>query len=121
MGLMNFCRGGPSCFRPSRVASNRSKAQAGFDLIVISWRLIAVPGTRDYGYLTVRTQLFVEVKALIDVKPAAFQPPPKVDSTVIRLEPRPRAAELGLSRVSLYKKLHKYGLFVRKHRNGVAS
>src|SRR5207247_8958915 len=44
MGLMNFCRGGPSCFRPSRVASNRSKAQAGFDLIVISWRLIAVPG-----------------------------------------------------------------------------
>jgi transcriptional regulator with PAS, ATPase and Fis domain len=34
---------------------------------------------------------------------------------------RQAAAELGLSRVSLYKKLHKYGLFVRKHRNGVAS
>jgi DNA-binding NtrC family response regulator len=33
---------------------------------------------------------------------------------------RQAAAELGLSRVSLYKKLHKYGLFVRKHRSGVA-
>jgi DNA-binding NtrC family response regulator len=33
---------------------------------------------------------------------------------------RQAAAELGLSRVSLYKKLHKYGLFVRKHRNGIS-
>jgi 16S rRNA (adenine1518-N6/adenine1519-N6)-dimethyltransferase len=82
-----------------QVAALGANLRRGIFLIQkeVAARLIAVPGTRDYGYLTVRTQLFVEVKALIDVKPAAFQPPPKVDSTVIRLEPRPRAAELGLS------------------------
>jgi 16S rRNA (adenine1518-N6/adenine1519-N6)-dimethyltransferase len=63
----------------------------------VAARLIAQPGTRDYGYLTVRTRLFAEVRALGDVRPAAFQPPPKVDSTVIRLEPHGRAAELGIS------------------------
>ncbi len=62
----------------------------------VAARLTAQPGTREYGYLTVRTQLFAEVRALCDVKPGAFQPPPKVDSTVILLEPQGRAAELGI-------------------------
>ncbi len=62
----------------------------------VAARLIAVPGTREYGYLTVRTRLFAHVHALFDVKPGAFQPPPKVDSTVIRLDPHGRAAELGI-------------------------
>ncbi len=62
----------------------------------VAARLTAQEGTREYGYLTVRTQLFAKVRALCDVKPGAFQPPPKVDSTVICLEPNRRAAELGI-------------------------
>lgn len=50
-------------------------------------RLIARPGTRDYGYLTVRTQSRAEVELLFNVGPGAFRPPPKVDSAVVRLKP----------------------------------
>ena len=62
----------------------------------VAARLTATAG-RDYGYLSIRTQLFADVEALLDVPPSAFRPPPKVDSTVVRLHPRNRAAELGVS------------------------
>jgi 16S rRNA (adenine1518-N6/adenine1519-N6)-dimethyltransferase len=51
-------------------------------------RLGASPGSRDYGYLTVQTQLLAEPKTLFRVPPGAFTPPPKVDSAVVRLAPR---------------------------------
>lgn len=62
----------------------------------VAERLTAVPGTRDYGLLTVQTALYASVRRLFDVKPGCFHPPPKVDSTVVQLEPRGRAAELGI-------------------------
>ena len=62
----------------------------------VAARLAALPGTRDYGYLSVQTQLLADVEALFDVRPSAFRPPPKVDSTLIRLLPRNRAAELRI-------------------------
>jgi 16S rRNA (adenine1518-N6/adenine1519-N6)-dimethyltransferase len=54
----------------------------------VAERLVARPGDREYGYLTVRTALFARARLLFDVKPAAFHPPPKVDSAVVLLEPR---------------------------------
>lgn len=63
----------------------------------VAARLAAQPGTRDYGYLSVQTQLLAEAEALFDVPPSAFHPPPKVISTVIRLRPRNRAAELRIN------------------------
>jgi 16S rRNA (adenine1518-N6/adenine1519-N6)-dimethyltransferase len=54
----------------------------------VAERLAATPGSRDYGYLSVATQLFAEARVLFDVKPGAFLPPPKVDSAVVRLDPR---------------------------------
>ncbi len=51
-------------------------------------RLTARPGSRDYGYLTVQTAVFSNARKLFEVKPSAFQPPPKVDSAVVLLEPR---------------------------------
>lgn len=51
-------------------------------------RLVALPGTREYGYLTVATRLFAEARLLFGVKPGAFHPPPKVDSAVVMLTPR---------------------------------
>jgi 16S rRNA (adenine1518-N6/adenine1519-N6)-dimethyltransferase len=44
-----------------------------------------VPGTREYGYLTLQTALFADAEILFEVKPGAFSPPPKVDSAVVRL------------------------------------
>ncbi len=63
----------------------------------VAARLVAQPGTRDYGYLSVQTQLLAEAEVLFDVPPSAFHPPPKVISTVIRLRPRNRAAELRIN------------------------
>jgi 16S rRNA (adenine1518-N6/adenine1519-N6)-dimethyltransferase len=56
----------------------------------VAQRLAARAGERDYGYLTVQTALFADVKVLFDVKPGAFQPPPKVDSSVVVLTPHGR-------------------------------
>jgi 16S rRNA (adenine1518-N6/adenine1519-N6)-dimethyltransferase len=56
-------------------------------------RLTASPGSRDYGYLTVQTQLFSSPEYLFTVPPAAFHPPPKVDSAVVRLTPKQTPAD----------------------------
>ena len=54
----------------------------------VAERLAASPGSRDFGYLSVQTQLLSEVEVLFPVPAAAFRPPPKVDSAVVRLTPR---------------------------------
>lgn len=51
-------------------------------------RMAAGPGSKVYGRLGVMLQAYCEVTALFDVPPAAFRPPPKVDSAVVRLVPR---------------------------------
>ena len=51
-------------------------------------RIVAAPGTREYGALSVNVQAVASAKILFRVAPGAFQPPPKVDSAVIRIEPR---------------------------------
>jgi 16S rRNA (adenine1518-N6/adenine1519-N6)-dimethyltransferase len=61
----------------------------------VAERITAKPGVRDYGYLSVECQLLADVEYLFSVPPGAFQPPPKVDSAVIRLTPR--AGETRLS------------------------
>jgi 16S rRNA (adenine1518-N6/adenine1519-N6)-dimethyltransferase len=55
----------------------------------VAERLVARPGQRAYGYLTVATALFASARLLFEVKPGAFVPPPAVDSAVVLLEPRP--------------------------------
>jgi 16S rRNA (adenine1518-N6/adenine1519-N6)-dimethyltransferase len=53
----------------------------------VAERITAQPGSRDYGYLSVSVQARAGAEKLILVKAAAFRPPPKVDSAVIRLTP----------------------------------
>jgi len=53
----------------------------------VARRLVAQPGSRDYGYLTVATALFATAKLLCEVPPSAFRPPPKVDSAVVQFSP----------------------------------
>ena len=50
-------------------------------------RMAAQPDSKDYGRLTVMLAPWVRVEPLFDIPPAAFRPPPRVMSTVVRLIP----------------------------------
>ena len=51
-------------------------------------RLVAVPGTKAFGALSLRVQYLASCELICDVPSQAFYPRPKVDSVVIRLRPR---------------------------------
>lgn len=51
-------------------------------------RMVAEPGSKAFGRLTVMTQYFCDAIPVIEVPPESFSPAPKVDSTVIRLIPK---------------------------------
>lgn len=51
-------------------------------------RIVAVPGTKDYGRLSILAQWLTEARKDFDIPPGAFLPPPKVVSTVVTLVPR---------------------------------
>lgn len=57
-------------------------------------RMAAGPGRKDYGRLSVMLQWRYHVEPLIEVPPAAFDPPPRVDSAVVRMIPWPAPAAL---------------------------
>lgn len=50
-------------------------------------RLLAAPGTKEYGVLTVGVRARARCEACFAVPPGAFRPPPRVRSTVLRLTP----------------------------------
>lgn len=56
-------------------------------------RLSAVPGTKNYGALSVRTQLRYDVKLEKIVPPEVFFPPPEVDSAIVSFRRHDRYAE----------------------------
>ena len=65
-----------------------------FDAMVLMFqrevaeRIVAPPGSKTYGRLSVLAGWRTEAKILFDVAPSAFVPPPKVTSSVVRLMPR---------------------------------
>ena len=67
-------------------------------------RMAALPGSKVYGRLSVMLQAVCEVIPLFDVPPAAFRPPPKVDSAVVRLLPR-APADIGIDDPVLFERL----------------
>ena len=54
----------------------------------VAERIVANSGNRHYGRLSIMLQYYCECHYLFEVSPGSFQPPPKVDSAVIRLLPR---------------------------------
>lgn len=50
-------------------------------------RMAAGPGGKDYGRLSVMLQWRYAIESVLDVPPEAFDPPPRVDSAVVRMEP----------------------------------
>jgi 16S rRNA (adenine1518-N6/adenine1519-N6)-dimethyltransferase len=59
-------------------------------------RISAEPGSRDYGLLSATSQLIARVDNLFTLPPSAFDPPPKVYSSVLRLTMEPRMAGLQI-------------------------
>jgi 16S rRNA (adenine1518-N6/adenine1519-N6)-dimethyltransferase len=51
----------------------------------VAKRICAQPGSKDWSPLSVAVQLYSEVKILFSLKPASFFPPPKVESSVIKI------------------------------------
>jgi 16S rRNA (adenine1518-N6/adenine1519-N6)-dimethyltransferase len=60
-------------------------------------RIAAEPGGRDFGMLSATTQLYARVEKLFTLPPDAFSPPPKVHSTVLRLDIDPQLERLGVA------------------------
>ena len=52
-------------------------------------RMAALPGGKDYGRLTVMLQWRYTIENVLDVPPEAFEPPPRVNSAVVRMQPLP--------------------------------
>jgi 16S rRNA (adenine1518-N6/adenine1519-N6)-dimethyltransferase len=101
----------PSFERPNKVVANipynitgpilakllgtiARPAEIAYELIVllvqkeVGDRLLATPGNKAYGALTVRLEYLASCESICEVPAQAFYPPPKVDSIVVRLHPR---------------------------------
>jgi 16S rRNA (adenine1518-N6/adenine1519-N6)-dimethyltransferase len=50
-------------------------------------RMVAAPGGKDYGRLSVTLQLRYRMAKLFDVPPGAFSPAPQVTSSIVRMRP----------------------------------
>jgi len=62
-------------------------------------RMAAMPGGKDYGRLTVMLQWRYDIESVLDVPPEAFDPPPRVDSAVVRMQPLPGVADVPAARL----------------------
>ncbi len=80
----------------------------------VAERITAVPGTRAYGLLSVLCQIHTRAELLFTLPPHAFQPPPEVDSAVVRMRFAPRWAELAVPQAAFTGFLQ--GCFAQKRK-----
>jgi 16S rRNA (adenine1518-N6/adenine1519-N6)-dimethyltransferase len=67
----------------------------------VARKIQGLPGTKDYGPLSILSQLCCRVTRLIKLGPGAFRPAPKVDSAVLLFEPLPEAPPLEIRETML--------------------
>jgi 16S rRNA (adenine1518-N6/adenine1519-N6)-dimethyltransferase len=65
----------------------------------VAERLVAPPGTSEYGVLALQTALVADVTLKLILPPGAFRPPPRVTSAVVHLQFRPPQVDVGDRRV----------------------
>lgn len=79
----------------------------------VAQRVVASPGTKDYGILSVISQLFSDVEILLKIGPSAFKPKPKVSSAFVKFSLKENPlAELPDYRI--FKRLVKAGFGKRR-------
>jgi 16S rRNA (adenine1518-N6/adenine1519-N6)-dimethyltransferase len=76
----------PILFRIASVAERIADCTFMLQKEVVD-RMVAHPGSADYGRLSVMLQYRFEMQGVLRVPPGAFTPPPKVDSAVVRMRP----------------------------------
>ena len=59
-------------------------------------RMAARPGSKDFGRLSVMLQWRYRIESVLDVPPESFEPPPRVDSAIVRMLPLPAASIAGI-------------------------
>jgi 16S rRNA (adenine1518-N6/adenine1519-N6)-dimethyltransferase len=71
----------------SRLVDERARVDSAVLMVQdeVAERLAALPGTKEYGAISIRLQLVADVERLFLVSPSCFRPRPKVDSRVIRI------------------------------------
>lgn len=91
VGNLPYNISSPILFRLLDVARTTSLLQDAILMLQkeVADRLVASPGTGDYGVLTLTTALGAEVTRLLSLPPGAFRPAPAVRSAVVRLAFRP--------------------------------
>jgi len=75
-------------------------------------RIIAPPGSRTYGVISVLTQAWYHGTRIVDVPPSAFTPPPRVDSLVIKLERK--AGDSGIKDPKAFTRVVKSSFAMRR-------
>jgi 16S rRNA (adenine1518-N6/adenine1519-N6)-dimethyltransferase len=100
---LKFRAGKELDLRADEPANPRTREPAIIDATLmvqreVADRLEAVPGTGDYGVLSISVQLHADVRRVLTLPPGAFRPPPRVHSAVVRLTFRPPAVPIGDAR-----------------------
>jgi len=88
VGNLPYNVSSPVLFRMVDVAERLSDCVFMLQKEVVD-RMVAAPGTADYGRLSVMLQYRFAMERLLDVPPEAFTPPPKVESAVVGMRPLP--------------------------------
>jgi 16S rRNA (adenine1518-N6/adenine1519-N6)-dimethyltransferase len=63
-------------------------------------RMAATPGHKAFGRLSVMLQWRYEIESLFDVPPECFDPPPRVDSAIVRMQPLPNPPQVDAAVLS---------------------
>jgi len=82
-------------------------------------RLLAKPSTKDYNASSIFVQSLCDIEMVRKINPKAFFPPPKVDSAIIRVWPRPAKREAIVSALGSVGRLHRFlhGLYLHRRKN----
>jgi 16S rRNA (adenine1518-N6/adenine1519-N6)-dimethyltransferase len=112
VGNLPYCVAARILFNLIRTARDRSPWILMFQREVAQ-RIVAAPGSRDYGLLSVVSQLAARCRLCFQVQPGSFSPAPKVMSAVVRFEPTSRVGpEPDWDRLSAWLA----GLFSRRRK-----
>lgn len=115
VGNLPYNVGSPILFRLLEI-QKESKAFADASLMLqkeVADRLLARPGTKDYGVLSILTQLEAAVARLLALPPGAFRPVPRVRSSVVGLRFRP--PEVPIAEPDLFEAMVRR-LFTRRRK-----
>jgi len=68
----------------------------------VAERIVAQPGSRDYGYLSVLCQFYSKPQIVLRVPPGAFRPPPRVNSAMVQMTLPGENASLGITNAEAF-------------------